>query len=154
MITFKSGDMFTEERCNAFVCPVNCVGVMGKGLALTVKNRYPEYYKSYRISCQDRELVPGEFLSFATIGYPYYPTIIFLATKDHWKDPSKLEWIVAGLKKLRATCEYVGFKKIAVPALGCGLGGLDWEVVKQVMVDELQSSWVSFIVYEPRKESG
>lgn len=150
MIRFLTGNLLDDDA-DALVNPVNCVGVAGKGLALAFKDRFPGNFKYYRFKCKDKIIRPGCLQSTVgkNMGKPTY--IINFATKDHWEDNSKIEWIESGLNDIKDVIEICKIKSIAIPALGCGLGGLQWEDVKPLIValsEKLPD--VEFRVYEPR----
>jgi O-acetyl-ADP-ribose deacetylase (regulator of RNase III) len=122
-----------DADAEAIVNTVNCVGVMGAGVALRVKQAYPEVYVRYRAACQAGEVQPGRMLVVPTnrLGNPRY--IINFPTKRHWRQPSRLEDIRAGLPALIETVKELGLRSVAVPALGCGNGGLDWKTVRPLI---------------------
>ena len=126
---YIEGDLL-EATAEALVNPVNCVGVMGRGLALNFKRRYPDNFTAYRLVCRAFEMRPGEVLAFETnqATPPYY--IINFPTKRHWQDKSRLEDIILGLKDLEQIIETRKMQSVALPQLGCGLGRLSWNVVK------------------------
>ena len=132
------GDIF-KSNMPVLVNPVNCVGVMGKGLALEFKLRFPQqcdvYFEQYR------SLDPGS--AILAIGTP---TIIHVATKLHWKNRSKVEWIRKGLISIRAIAETLE-KNVALPALGCGLGGLDYNSLHRMFEEILGESEITFHLY-------
>jgi O-acetyl-ADP-ribose deacetylase (regulator of RNase III) len=127
MITYKKGNIL-ESQMHTLVNPVNCDGIMGKGLALAFRVAFPKNFVAYKRECRDKTLRPGGFISVRDNG----KVIVNLATKDHWRNPSKYEWIEAGLGWIAYFAKN-GEGGIAIPALGCGLGGLDWNVVKPMM---------------------
>lgn len=153
----KDGDLF-DSGADILVNTVNCVGVMGKGIALEFKRRFPEYYADYRKACNEGLVKPGVCRLWI-----YKPIIISFPTKDHWRNPSKIEWIESGLKSLIqriATVQDNPFLKdakvVAIPALGCANGGLDWVEVKPLIEKELsllpnhyRKRGIQFLVYEP-----
>lgn len=150
MIKFKTGDMFAE-KADIMVNTVNCVGVMGKGIALEFKKRYPEMYRWYQKKCSDGFICPGHI-------YPWFnadlledsPEIINVATKDHWKDPSKIGWVESILSRIELLLLGVTPDiTIVIPALGCGNGGLDWNLVKPMIIDKLGHLEANIIVFEP-----
>lgn len=133
MIESKHGDILAAE-VEALVNTVNCVGVMGRGIALQFKKAFPENFSAYAAACERDEVKPGSMLVFETglLTGPRY--IINFPTKRHWKGKSKIEDIDSGLKALVAEVKGLGIRSIAVPPLGCGLGGLDWTVVRPRIV--------------------
>jgi O-acetyl-ADP-ribose deacetylase (regulator of RNase III) len=136
MLIFTTGDMF-ECDIKILVNPVNCVGVMGKGLALTFKSRYPTMFTQYKNTCLRKELIPGK-LHIWTDNSGIQ--IINFPTKIHWRDPSQYSYIESGLIALRNFLIQLEPTSIAIPPLGCGLGGLKWDKVKQMLVTHLEAS--------------
>lgn len=120
------------ETVDALVNPVNCMGVAGKGLALEFKRRYPANHDAYRRHCSAGKLKIG--LLFI-VGKPYVPvTIINFPTKDDWRMPSRMTYITAGLQRLTQAVQQLDLKRIAIPALGCGNGGLEWFSVMRAVI--------------------
>lgn len=146
MIHFIKGNIF-ESNAAALVNAVNTVGVMGKGIALEFKNRYPENNKIYKTACDNGELKTGNVLAVKETDDKM---IINFPTKALWKDASKYEYIKNGLKALKYKIKKQDLKSIAMPALGCGLGGLKWEIVKELIENELSSTNADIYVYEPQ----
>lgn len=135
MIKYLSGDIM-ESEAQALVNPVNCVGVMGKGLALQFKHRYPANYIFYEQACREGRVRPGHMLVFelepVTHGQgPQF--LINFPTKRHWLDESLLGDIHQGLDALAFELIRRRIRRVALPALGCGLGGLVWDDVKEVI---------------------
>ena len=128
MVDVVSGDLFKAD-VDAIANAVNCVGVMGRGIALAVKNRFPDNFIAYKQACDDGSLRPGSVFVFdrGESEHPRY--VVNFPTKDHWRNPSKLADIEAGLRALTEEIDRLGIHSIAVPALGCGLCGLDGENV-------------------------
>jgi len=132
MIEFKQGNLL-EENAEALVNTVNCVGVMGKGIALQFKQAFPENFRQYEKACRASEVQPGRMFTVPT-GSLFYPRyIINFPTKRHWRGKSKIEDIKSGLKALIAEVQQLGISSIAIPPLGCGNGGLDWAEVKPLI---------------------
>lgn len=129
-----TGDI-TCSYADCIVSAANCVGVMGKGVAKAIKTKYPWSFPHYKSVCDRKELHPGALLALTLDVYPKedLPTIIHLATKDHWRNPSKLEWVISGCNELKQYIQINEVKSVAIPRLGCGLGGLSWEIVKPEM---------------------
>ncbi len=149
MIEFVKGNLFDAE-VDALVNTVNTVGVMGKGIALQFSREYPEIMKPYEDACKSGELQVGSVFTVAlkTLTGPKY--VINFPTKKHWKGDSKLEYIQTGLASLRSEIERLNIKSIAVPPLGCGLGGLGWSQVKNEIETVLKSLLnVRILVFEP-----
>lgn len=148
MVELTKGNLF-DSGCQALVNPVNCVGVMGKGLALSFKTKFPVMFKEYAQECRLGNVVPGKMQVSKNLGgNPDF--IINFPTKRHWKDKSLLEDVELGLQDLVKVVEGKGIKSIAVPPLGCGLGGLDWKVVGPMIKVELgKLDGVKVLVYVP-----
>jgi O-acetyl-ADP-ribose deacetylase (regulator of RNase III) len=132
MFKYKIGNILDTE-CKYILNPVNCVGTMGKGLALQIAKAYPESVRPYKEDCNDGSLSIGHLTSFnAKNG----KTIINFPTKDHWRDPSKYRYIEAGLERLAFLIELKGkdsTMSFAIPPLGCGLGGLKYDFVHELI---------------------
>lgn len=151
-VTFKTGDLFLDKS-EALVNTVNCVGVMGKGVALEFKRIWPENYNAYKKVCGAKELRPGRMLIFelmSLFGKSEPKFIVNFPTKDHWREKSKLEYISKGLDALVLDIKKYQIKSIALPPLGCGNGGLDWNVVRPMMLERLsQLEDVNVSIYGP-----
>ncbi|GIV20023.1 MAG: Appr-1-p processing protein [Armatimonadota bacterium] len=148
MIQFVRGDIL-HSQAEALVNTVNTVGVMGKGVALHFKKRFPENYRFYREACEQGEVVPGKVLVFRT-EYLQPRYIINFPTKRHWRERSRLEDIEAGLEDLVRRVRELNIMSIALPALGCGHGGLDWNEVRPLIEKAFASlPEVLVEVYEP-----
>lgn len=150
MITYKQGDIF-ESDAQVLVNPVNTVGVMGKGLALEFKKRYPEMFRSYKELCSNKQLVVGNPHLWVGTSGSY---IILFPTKKHWRQPSKELYIKGGLRVIAQAirtgtlCMFHPINSIAFPALGCGLGGLNFETqVKPLMETYLSDLPINIEVY-------
>ncbi|UFJ40101.1 macro domain-containing protein [Brevibacillus humidisoli] len=129
MIEYKRGNLL-EADVEALVNTVNCVGVMGKGIALQFKQAFPDNFTEYVKACRVGGVQPGKMLTVMT-GFLWNPKyIINFPTKRHWKEASRLEDIDAGLTALVQEVKTLNIKSIAIPPLGCGNGGLDWNVVR------------------------
>lgn len=129
MIEYKKGDLLASDT-EAIVNTVNCVGVMGRGIALQFKKRFPENFKFYENACKLGDVEPGKMLVYQieSLCNPKY--IINFPTKRHWRGASRVEDIKAGLADLVNIIESKNITSVSVPPLGCGLGGLDWNEVK------------------------
>ncbi|EFI34820.1 Appr-1-p processing domain protein [Desulfonatronospira thiodismutans ASO3-1] len=131
MIEHVQGNILNAQT-EALVNTVNCVGVMGKGIALQFKKAFPENFKTYRNACQRGEVKPGRMFVFDT-GQELPRYIINFPTKRHWRDKSRYEDIEAGLQALVKEITARNISSIAVPPLGSGLGGLDWAKIKPMI---------------------
>lgn len=135
-ITQLKGDLLRDDA-EALVNTVNCVGVMGKGLALSFERCFPEMFQLYRMASLNNEVRIGRMHLWRNpIGQPRL--VINFPTKMHWRNPSQLEWIAAGLFDLTGVIRAEQLKSIAIPPLGCGLGGLQWPTVRRLIHDVLQ----------------
>lgn len=128
MIEYVEGDIFNSPA-QVIVNTVNTVGVMGKGLALSFKKRYPEMFASYRSACEKRQLKTGKLM----LWYAPDHWILLFPTKENWRNPSKLEYIENGLIKFVNTYAEKNITSIAFPKLGCGNGELNWDDVRPLM---------------------
>ena len=149
MIEFRSGDILKDDA-EALVNTVNCVGVMGRGIALQFKAAFPENFKIYAEACQRGAVQPGRMFVFETgqLTPPRY--IINFPTKRHWRGNSRMEDIDAGLAALVEVIREKCIRSVAIPPLGSGLGGLDWLHVKPRIEAALRPlTDVRVIVYEP-----
>lgn len=149
MIQYKTGDILAEDA-EALVNTVNCVGFMGRGIALQFKKAWPDNYKAYAAACRRHKVQPGRMFVFETgqLTPPHY--IINFPTKRHWRGKARMEDIEAGLGALVAEVRERGIRSIALPPLGAGLGGLDWEEVRVRIERALRDlSDVKILVFEP-----
>ncbi len=150
MIEITQGDILQADA-EALVNTVNCVGVMGRGIALQFKKAFPDNFTAYKAACDRKELETGRVLvvDLLQLHLPRY--VVNFPTKRHWKGKSRIEDIESGLAALVGEVRKRNIKSIAVPPLGCGLGGLDWAVVRPMIeraFDEL--SGVLVLLYEPK----
>lgn len=149
MIHFTQGNLLDAE-VEAVVNTVNTVGVMGKGIALMFKEAFPDNFQRYAAACKAKEVRVGHM--FVTERHELLGPkwLINFPTKQHWRQPTKLEWVVAGLKDLHSVIRDKGIRSIAIPPLGCGNGGLDWAVVRPEIETALADlDDVEIIVFEP-----
>ncbi|RLA39196.1 MAG: Appr-1-p processing protein [Gammaproteobacteria bacterium] len=150
MIEYKHGDILQDDA-EAIINTVNCVGVMGRGIALQFKKAWPENFKTYAAACKNAEVQPGKMFVFDAqqLTNPRY--IINFPTKRHWRGASRIEDITVGLKSLVETIQQYQITSIAVPPLGSGLGGLDWSEVKPLIEAAMQPlTDVHVVIYEPK----
>lgn len=126
---FPTSGNLLDADAQALVNPVNCVGVMGKGLALQFKQAFPANYAAYRAACGRGEVQPGRMFVTETGAQTGPQFLINFPTKRDWRSASRLDDIETGLTALVAEVEVRDIRSLALPALGCGLGGLDWEAV-------------------------
>lgn len=145
MVKVLIGDIF-ESGAQTLVNTVNTVGIMGKGIALGFRKRFPEMYEDYVRRCANRELRLGQPYLFRRITPP---NIINFPTKDHWRSVSRLEDIVKGLLYLRAHIQEWGVSSLAVPPLGCGEGRLEWRVVGPTLYRHLATLDIPIELYAP-----
>lgn len=148
MIRFLKGDIFKSEA-EALVNSVNTVGVMGKGIALQFKERFPENYRLYKKACQNGEVTIGKMFVTHTNSLVNPKWIINFPTKKHWMHRSSYSYIEKGLDDLVRVIKELNIKSIAIPPLGAGQGGLKWEKVKEIIENKLQLLDIDIEVYEP-----
>ncbi len=152
MIKYTTGNLL-EADAEALVNTVNTVGVMGKGIALMFKERFSKNMGDYVTACKEQKVRTGRMFITETNELIGPRWIINFPTKQHWRYPSKLEWITAGLDDLRSSIIKNHIKSIAIPPLGSGNGGLDWRVVKQEVEKYLGDlEGVDILVYEPTRQ--
>lgn len=146
MIECIKGNMF-ESNADCLVNTVNCEGYMGKGIAYQFKMRFPENNKSYVKACKSGELAVGRLHHYVENGI----TIINFPTKDKWRNPSKIEYVIQGMESLVELLPKLEVKRIAIPPLGCGNGGLAWTDVKKIIIDKIKNliDKYDFIIFEP-----
>lgn len=150
MIEIKQGDILRADA-EALVNTVNCVGVMGRGIALQFKKAFPENFKAYKTAADHNELRPGKMSVYdlCRLLNPRY--IVNFPTKRHWKGKSRIEDIESGLKTLVQEVHRLGIHSIAVPPLGCGLGGLEWNEVRLRIEQAFEDAPdVSVFLFEPK----
>ena len=139
------GDIFSSGA-TTIVNTVNCVGIMGKGIAQEFKRRYPDMFFEYELLCREHKLKPG---------MPYYysdltgASIINFPTKGHWRSPSKLSYVRDGLEWFRDNYEKLGITSVAFPPLGCGNGGLSWDDVGPLMYSMLSDLPIDVTIFAP-----
>ena len=147
--TEHRGSLF-EAPVACIVNPVNCQGVMGKGLALEFKQRFPDVFRDYERMCQRNELKPGVLHTYQLSDGKW---VVNFPTKTFWRQPSKLQYVQAGLPALVEFVMMNAVGSIAIPALGCGLGGLSWPSVKreiEVAFDVIPSGNVNVWLFPPK----
>ena len=150
MIEYGTGSLLSAD-VEALVNTVNCVGVMGRGIALQFKKSYPDNFRAYSSAVKRGEVKLGKMFVHSTgmMTNPQY--IINFPTKDHWKEKSSLQSIVEGLIDLRRVLEELHIRSVAIPPLGCGLGGLNWDVVRPAIESALNpiTGRTRVVVFEP-----
>ena len=150
MTNYKVGNILGEDA-EALVNTVNCVGVMGRGIALQFKNTFPENFRAYAAACKSGEMQPGGMFVFETGRLLNPRFIINFPTKRHWRGSSRLADIDAGLNDLVDVLRRHSIRSIAIPPLGSGLGGLNWQDVKPRIERALRLvSAVEVVIYEPK----
>lgn len=145
MVKVLIGNLF-ESKAKTLVNTVNCVGIMGKGVAQEFKKRYPDLFEDYARLCDAKQVKPGvPYLYTDLLG----TSILNFPTKDHWRSPSKVEDIIRGLDLFLEKFREWGIKSIAFPPLGCGNGGLEWSVVGPIMYQKLAGLDIDVEIYAP-----
>ena len=145
MITVRIGDIF-ESDAQTLVNTVNCVGVMGKGIALDFKERFPDMYEDYARRCKEGRVKLGEPYLYRRLTPPW---VLNFPTKDHWRSISRLDDITAGLRYLKAHYREWGITSLAVPPLGCGHGQLEWRVVGPTLYRHLKQFDILVDLFAP-----
>lgn len=145
MITVRTGNLL-DSKAQTLVNTVNCVGVMGKGIALQFRQRFPDMYQDYVSKCERREVRLGRPYVYKTLTPPW---ILNFPTKDHWRSVSRLSDIVDGLKYLLAHYKEWGIRSMAVPPLGCGNGQLEWQLVGPTLYRWLAMFEMDVELYAP-----
>ena len=150
MIKLTQGDILSADT-EALVNTVNCVGVMGRGIALQFKKVFPENFKQYKAACDRKEVRPGKMFTYDlnSLHNPHY--VINFPTKRHWKGKSRMEDIKSGLQALVEEVRTRNIHSIAIPPLGCGLGGLRWADVRTKIEEAFQGlTDVQVLLFEPK----
>jgi O-acetyl-ADP-ribose deacetylase (regulator of RNase III) len=150
MIEYKSGDILREDA-EALINTVNCVGIMGRGIALQFKNAFPENFRVYAAACKKHEVQPGKMFVYETDQLTNPRFIVNFPTKRHWRGKSRMEDVETGLKALVETIRTYNIQSIAIPPLGSGLGGLDWFQVKPRIEAAMKAlPEIRVIIFEPK----
>lgn len=137
MIEYKKDGNIFDTTCDFIVNPVNCVGIMGAGLAAEFKKRYPDMLADYVQVCRNQLLAPGKMHVFMVLPGKY---VVNLPTKIHWQSPASISIVEIGVNVLADFVENTNLvRSIAIPKLGCGLGGLSWHKVKPIIVGRFSS---------------
>jgi O-acetyl-ADP-ribose deacetylase (regulator of RNase III) len=151
-ISLIQGNLFGTDM-ETIVITVNCMGVMGKGIALELKNNAKPAYDKYRELCDAGEMNLGKSVIYEKpIDELNGKTVLFFPTKGHWRSRSELFQIKKGLEHFAENYDCMGITSIAFPALGCGHGGLNWNDVKPVMYEYLEHLDIEIEIYEPGKQ--
>ena len=149
MIAYLRGNLL-EDDAQALVNTVNTVGVMGKGIALQFKQRFPANFVAYAQACKLGQVQTGSMFVTEPRELTGPRWVVNFPTKQHWRDPSRMEWVVDGLQDLRSFLVRNTVLSIALPALGAGLGGLPWAMVRGHIETALGALPVDVRVYEPQ----
>ena len=149
MIRFTQGDLL-KVQAEALVNSVNCVGVMGRGIALQFKQTFPANFRAYAAACQRGEVQPGRMFVFDRGAFDRPRYIINFPTKRHWRSESRIQDIESGLAALVMEVRTRSIRSIAIPPLGSGLGGLNWAAVRPLIEQSFADlSDVEVLVFEP-----
>jgi O-acetyl-ADP-ribose deacetylase (regulator of RNase III) len=150
MITYTTGDLLQADK-SALVNPVNTEGFMGKGIALQFRGMFPANLAAYQEACRQKQLSPGKLLAVKDIHPELGPKLIInFVTKVSWRNPSTYGYILDGLVALRKMIQANEIESIAIPALGCGNGGLQWKKVKPLMEYHLAELPCDISIYPPQ----
>lgn len=149
---FIKGNLLNAET-EAIVNTVNTVGIMGKGIALQFKERFPQNFKAYKDACKNGLVITGKMFVFTEADLQGQKIIVNFPTKEEWYKKSQYNWIEDGLKDLVKVINEMKIKSISIPPLGCGNGGLNWDKVKVLMQKHLGGiSNVEVFIYEPNAQ--
>lgn len=151
--TLQTEEDILQSGCEGLVNPVNCVGVMGKGLALHFKHAFPAMFAAYERACRNNEVQLGRvhIFSLQRAEPPFF--VLNFPTKNHWKQASRKKDITVGLTDLARVVQELRLKTLAVPALGCGLGGLSWTHVGPEIVRKLHGiDGLHVMLFPPRSQ--
>lgn len=143
-VLFTKGDIFSTDGLTAFGHGCNCAGSMGAGIAIEFKKRWPRMFDEYAARCADGRFGLGDVFPW-TEGEI---TVYNLGTQAHWKKKAQLPALATSLKKMVELASHAGIKRIGLPRIGAGLGGLDWMRVKRVMTDVGKETKVTMLVFE------
>lgn len=146
MVEVLVGDLF-DSSLQTLTNPVNCVGVMGKGLAFAYRQRFPEMYEDYIVRCREHSVHIGQPYLFRPANLAW---ILNFPTKDHWREKSQIAHIVEGLAYLKLHYREWGIISLAIPALGCGEGKLSWSLVGPLLYQALLDFHVPIELYAPQ----
>lgn len=150
MIEYRTGDIFASGA-EFLVIPVNCIGAAGKGLAKSAKDKWPKWERDYKAFCQAR-MLPGDVVVHQP-EVAINPRLVSFASKDHWRNPTKLEWVRLGLETLAGLMCQVQPASIAMPAIGCGNGLLRWVQVRpliQAAAEKMSAAGIDVYVHGPQ----
>jgi O-acetyl-ADP-ribose deacetylase (regulator of RNase III) len=145
-------DNIFESDCDAIVNTINCVGNMGGGLAKAFRERFPDMNEAYQHACANDKVRVGQMWTWWQKPWDWRPQgqwIINFPTKADWRNPSQLQYIADGLVDLKGVIHDLHLTSIAIPALGCGLGGLDWEEVEPLLIDLAGQTPAALHIYPP-----
>ena len=149
MLTYRRTSVM-DSPAQTLVNTVNCVGVMGKGIAKAFRERYPAMFAPYKRLCDDNLLQPGKLWLWQGEDH----SILNFPTKVHWRSPSRIEWVEQGLQKFVESCEARRITSISFPRLGCGNGGLDWDDVRPLMERYLAPLPIDIFIHDYEKPIG
>ena len=153
MIELTQGNLL-HAKTEAIVNAVNCVGVMGRGIALQFKKAWPDNFKAYALACKNKELIPGVMFIYEIQKTTNPRFIVNFPTKRHWRNASCIEDIEAGLITLVDEIKQRKIKSIAIPPLGAGLGGLEWSLVYEKIKSAMEPlTDVHVLIYAPIDET-
>lgn len=152
MMEFTKGNLLRADT-QAIVNTVNCVGFMGRGIAAQFKREYPQNFKAYEAACKRQEVMPGKMFIFETGQLTNPRFIVNFPTKRHWRGKSRIEDIKSGLTALVGEIQWLRIESIALPPLGCGLGGLDWKDVRPLIENAFATlPSVRAVIFEPNDD--
>ncbi len=141
---FVTGDLFADPDLDGLAHGCNCAGAMGKGIAVEFRRRFPEMFSEYKRRCQDGSFELGDIFVWKT----HDVTVFNLGTQKSWRTKASLAALESAVAKMVEFADHQGIRRIGVPRIGAGLGGLDWNEVKPVLHDAGASTAVQLVVFE------
>jgi O-acetyl-ADP-ribose deacetylase (regulator of RNase III) len=142
--TFTKGDIFNTQGLTVYAHGCNCAGAMDSGVAVAFKKRFPQAFEEYRKRCEDGRFSLGDVFVWSDEKV----TVYHLAIQEHWKTKTKMPALVRALGRMIEAAEKSGIKRIAMPRVGAGLGGLEWHRVRDILTELGSKTMIEIVVFE------